>query len=65
MKKRRSPYARIVRAAEAGHGVRLTAAECYDMAHDAAIEARGRMDLDDWADEDEEAAPAGGAQEER
>jgi len=45
--------------------VRLTAAECYDMAHDAAIEARGRMDLDDWADEDEEAAPAGGAQEER
>jgi hypothetical protein len=39
-----TPYQRIVRAADQGKGVRLTAHECIDLSLDHAIEQRALMD---------------------
>jgi len=48
-----SPYARIIRAADKGRGVRLTASEVYNMANfDTAINTRGRKDNEGIHDDD-------------
>ncbi len=39
-----SPYQRIIRNAKAGRGVRLDAAETWDLAHDDAIETAAYND---------------------
>jgi hypothetical protein len=44
-RKKLTPYQRIVRAAKAGRGVRLSADECFDLGEmDDAIFTRARLD---------------------
>ena len=38
-----NPYERILRAAQAGRGVRLTADEAWELAQDGAIQARAEV----------------------
>jgi hypothetical protein len=45
--RKKSPYARIMRAAFKGVGLKLTADEVLDLSRDHAIETRGRADLED------------------
>ncbi len=49
---RLSPYQRIVRAAKAGRGVRLSADETFSLAHDDAIATVAAQDDEDpdWAE---------------
>lgn len=48
-----SPYQRIMRAADKGRGVRLSAEDCRSMALDSAIVQLAEND-DEAADEDED-----------
>ena len=41
-----SPWARIVKAMEAGRGLRLSADEVLRLSQDGALMTRGRADLD-------------------
>lgn len=53
MRKKKSLYQRIVRAAELGRGVRFSADECFALSLDDAIATRAAND--DEAEETEEA----------
>lgn len=50
---RDSPYARILRNAEKGIGVRLSALEVANLARDQAIRWRGELDLEGVMSEDD------------
>lgn len=43
-RRKRTPWDRIIRAANKGHGVRLSAEDCGRLGFDGAIETRAELD---------------------